>query len=133
MRVIVAALLCAISFPAFAANVTWTNPSSFEDGSALVAADIASTTVQWSNGTSFGTVNGSQVVTGAATSATLPDPPAGTSRCWRAFTTVVAAKGGGSSVFSNVSCKAVPFPNPRPPTILDVILAWLRGVWGRFA
>lgn len=133
MRLIAAALAALVTFPALAANVTWVNPTQFEDNSPLVAADIASTTVQWSNGTTFGAVNGSQVVVGSATSVTLPDPPAGTSRCYRAFTTVVASKGGGSSVASNVSCKAVPFPNPKPPTLLEVLLAWLRGIWGRFA
>jgi hypothetical protein len=89
--------------------------------------------VEWSNGTTFGTVNGSQVVTGAATSVVLADPPGGTSRCYRARTTVIAAKGGGTSGPSNVTCRAVPFPNPKPPTLLDVILAWLRSIWGRFA
>jgi hypothetical protein len=115
------------------AVVTWAHPTAYSDGSALVAADIASTTIEWSNGSTFGTVNGSQVVTGTATTATAPDPAAGSSRCYRARTTVVAAKGGQTSAPSNVSCKSVPFPAPNPPTLIDVILAWLRSVWSRFA
>src|SRR5678815_2192926 len=105
MRRIAAALAALVAFPVSAATVTWTNPTSYSDGSALVAADIASTTIEWSNGTTFGTVNGSQVVTGSATTATVPDPAAGSSRCYRAKTTVIAAKGGQTSDPSNVSCK----------------------------
>lgn len=127
------ALLALVALPVSAATITWTNPTTFSDGSPLVAADIASTTIEWSNGTTFGTVTGSQVVNGAATTATVPDPAAGSSRCYRAFTTVIAAKGGGSSIPSNVSCKAKPFANPNPPTIIDVILAFLRRVFGWFA
>jgi hypothetical protein len=48
-------------------------------------------------------------------------------------TTVIAAKGGLTSDPSNVSCKAIPFPKPNPPTLIDVILAWLRSIFGRFA
>jgi hypothetical protein len=128
-----AAVAAFVAFPAFAATVTWTNPTSYSDGSALAPADIASTTIEYSNGTTFGTVAGQVVVTGSVTTATAPDPAAGTSRCYRAKTTVIAAKGGQTSDPSNVSCKAVPFPKPNAPTILDVILAWLRGIWGRFA
>lgn len=128
-----AGLLALVALPAFAATVTWTNPASYTDGSALVAADIASTTIEWSNTSPFGTVAGSQVVNGSASTATAPDPAAGATRCYRAKTTVIAAKGGQTSVPSNVSCKTAAFPAPNPPTLIDVILAWLRRVWGHFA
>lgn len=133
MRSLIVAIAALVAFPAFGATITWTNPTSYSDGSALVAADIASTTIEWSNGTTFGTVTGSQVVNGSVTTATAPDPVTGSSRCYRAKTTVVAAKGGLTSAPSNVSCKAVPFPAPNPPTLLDVLLAWLKSLWGRFA
>jgi hypothetical protein len=127
--------LLAVLMPcaASAATITWTNPATYSDGSPLVAADIASTTIEYSNGTTFGTVAGQVVVTGSVTTGIAPDPAAGSSRCYRAKTTVIAAKGGQTSDPSNVLCKAVPFPRPNAPTILDVILAWLRGIWGRFA
>jgi hypothetical protein len=128
-----AALLALVALPASAATITWTNPTQYEDGSALAAADIASTTIEYSNGTTFGTVAGQVVVNGSATTGTAPDPAAGASRCYRAYTTVVASKGGGRSVVSNVSCKTAAFPNPKPPSLIDVILAWLRSVFGRFA
>lgn len=129
-RYIVAAL-SLMAAPAMAATITWQNPTSFSDGSPLVAADIASTTVEYSNGTTFGTVAGQVVVTGSVTTATAPDPAAGASRCYRAKTTVVAGKGGQTSDPSNVFCKAVPFPKPNAPTILDIVLAWLRSFFGR--
>lgn len=125
--------LLLIAPVALAATVTWTNPTQYVDGSTLAPADIASTTIEYSNGATFGTVAGQVVVTGAASSGTAPDPAAGASRCYRAFTTVVAAKGGGSSVASNVSCKSAAFPNPKPPTLLDAILAFLRRLFGHFA
>lgn len=131
---LIAGLLACVCLPAMAANVSWNNPATFSDGSALVAADIASTTVEWSNGTTFGTVNGSQVVPGSATSAVVPDPAVGASRCYRAKTTVVAAKGGLTSDPSNVFCKAVPFPKPNPPTnFIEQLIAWLRSIFSRFA
>ena len=77
MRAIVGALLCAISFPAFAANLSWTHPTTYSDATPLAVADIASTTIEWSNGSTFGTVAGSQVVMGTANTATAPDPAAG--------------------------------------------------------
>lgn len=128
-----AALLLFVALPASAANITWTNPTTYSDGSPLVAADIASTTIEYSNGQTFGTVAGQVVVTGASTTGVAPDPAAGATRCYRARTTVIAAKGGQTSGPSNVSCKSAPFPAPNPPSIIDVILAWLRSIWGRFA
>lgn len=129
---IIAALLAFVALPAMAANLTWTNPTSYDDGSALVAADIASTTIQWSNTNPFSTVAGSQVVNGAATSAVAPDPAAGSSRCYRVYTTVIAAKGGQSSVPSNAACVSKPFPKPNPPTLLEAIIAWIKGIFSRF-
>lgn len=127
------ALLALVAFPAFGATVTWTNPTSYSDGSALAPADIASTTIEYSNGSTFGTVAGQVVVTGAATTGIAPDPAAGASRCYRARTTVIAAKGGQTSVPSNVACRTAAFPAPNPPTLLDAILAWIRGLFSRFA
>lgn len=130
---LLAALLLLVALPASAATLNWTHPTSYSDGSALAVADIASSTVEWSNGTTFGTVAGSQVVTGTANTAVAPDPAAGASRCYRVKTTVIAAKGGLTSDPSNVACVARPFPKPNPPTLIEAILAWLRSVFGRFA
>lgn len=142
MKILRVLLVCSVAAYAlllfaptvFAATVTWTNPTQFEDGSALAAADIASTTVEWSNAQPFGAVTGSLVVSGAAASTSAPpDPPAGGTFCYRARTTVVAAKGGGTSVPSNTACKTKGFSNPKPPTLLDAIIAFLRRLFGHFA
>lgn len=133
MRYLIAALALLGTLSAGAATLTWTNPTQYTDSSPLVASDIASTTMEWSNSNPFGTVAGSQVVTGAATTGQAPDPSAGQTRCYRVKTTVIAAKGGGTSVPSNVSCKTAAFPNPNPPTLLDVILAFFRRLFGHFA
>jgi hypothetical protein len=123
---------------AFAAVVNWTHPTGgVQDGNAVSVslAQIASTTVEWSNGATFGAVNGSQVVPAPAATVTLPDPAPGTSRCYRSRTTLVAAVGGLTSAPSNVSCKSVPAGpiTPNPPTIVDVILAFLKRLFSRFA
>jgi hypothetical protein len=137
MRTLTLALL-ALFLPAAAmagtANVSWTNPTQFEDGTALAPADIASTTVEYGSctGTAFGTKAGQQVATGSASTLVISNLAPAT-YCFRAATTVVAAKGGGTSTFSNVASKVVPFSNPKPPTLLDVIIAWLRRVFGHFA
>jgi hypothetical protein len=127
----IACLLCASAVNAATATINWTLPTSYTDGSALVVADVASVTLEWSDGLTFGTVAGSQVIVGSATTVTRVQPPG--SRCYRAFVTVVAAKGGQSSVPSNASCKLVPFPSPNPPTIIDIIIAWLKAHFPRFA
>lgn len=129
-----AALLSTDSALAASAAVSWTLPTQYEDGSTLAGADIASTTVEYGtcSGTAFGTKAGQVVATGGASSATVNNLAPGT-WCFRAFVTTVAAKGAVSSGFSNVASKTVPFPAPKPPTLVDVILAFLRRVFGWFA
>lgn len=139
MRTAIVGLLALVVFmvsaPLWAAPVTvnWLNPTQFEDGSAMVAADIASTTVQYGtcNGALFGTQAGQVVITGAASATTLDRPPG--THCFRAFTTSIAARGSLNSVTPNVVSRVVPNSPPRPPTIIEVILAWIRAVFGRFA
>lgn len=69
-----AALAClVVAAPAFAAKVpvTWTNPSTNTDGSALT--DLASVTVQWGScsGSAFGTLQNSVTVPTAAPGAAM--------------------------------------------------------------
>lgn len=120
MRIAAGLVLSVLAAQALAATVTWTNPTTYTDGSPLVVADIASTTVEWSVTQAFTTVAGSVVVNGSASTATAPDPAAGATLCYRARTTVVASKGGGQSAPSNVACKTGAFPPPNPPTNLVV-------------
>ena len=69
-KLLAAAFVCYLflaAAPVWAATLTWTNPTSFSDGSPLVAADIASTKVEWAASNAFLSVVGSLSVAGAAT------------------------------------------------------------------
>jgi hypothetical protein len=136
MKALLVIALSLIALPAFAgtATVTWTNPTSYSDASALVPADIASSTVEYGtcNGAAFGTKAGQVVTAGAATSAVVNNLTPG-AWCFRVSTTVTAAKGGQTSDFSAVATKSVAFPKPNPPSIIDVIIAFIKRLFGHFA
>lgn len=131
MKFLALLLALLLPLPILAATISWTNPTTFSDGSPLVGADIASTKVEWAATSAFTTVLGSVSASGAATSTALAaDPATGAQLCYRASTVAVAAKGGGTSVPSMNICRTKPFSNPSPPTLLDAIIAWLRRVFG---
>lgn len=113
-----ALLLLAGSAFAGQAVVTWTNPTARTDGSALTAAQIGSTEVEYGtcSGTAFGTVTGTQAVTGAATTLTVLNLAAGT-YCFRARTHDTA---NNLSAWSNIASKVVPVAPPNPPVIVTV-------------
>jgi hypothetical protein len=119
MRWIVLAALLAAG-PAIAHPLWWTQPTQFEDGSLLALSDIASTTIEWSDGATFGVVTGSRVVLGTAASAVMPDPPAGSTRCYRVRTTAISKGGLTSDPPSPVWCKVMPAlaVEPKSPTSL---------------
>lgn len=95
------------------ATVTWTNPTTRTDGSALTGA--ISTRVEWGtcNGTAFGSAVGEKTATGTSTTVTLP---AG-SYCFRAFT---RDSSNVESAASNVLAKLVPVAPPNPPTLVTI-------------
>lgn len=98
--------------------VTWTNPTTRTDGSALTAAQIGSTEVEYGtcSGTAFGTPTGAQSVTGAATTLTVTNLAAGT-WCFRART---VDTGSNHSAWSAVVSKVVPVAPPSPPTLVTI-------------
>jgi hypothetical protein len=100
------------------ATVTWTNPTTRTDGSALLSSQIGSTRVEWGtcSGSAFGTAQGNQSTTGAATSATINNLAPGT-YCFRAATIDTA---GLQSGWSNIASKVVPVAPPTPPVIVTV-------------
>ena len=100
------------------AVVTWTNPTTRTDGSALTAAQIGGTRVEWGtcSGSAFGTAQGNQSTTGAATSTIISDLSPGT-YCFRAASIDVA---GLQSGWSNIASKVVPVAPPNPPVIVTV-------------
>ena len=113
-----ALLLLAGSAFAGQAVVTWTNPTTRTDGSALTAAQIGSTEVEYGtcSGTAFGTPTGAQSVTGAATTLTVTNLAAGT-WCFRART---VDTGSNHSAWSAVVSKVVPVAPPSPPVLVTV-------------
>lgn len=100
------------------ATVTWTNPTTRTDGSALAASQIGSTKIEWGTcqGSSFGAAAGSASAVGAATSLVVQNLPAGT-YCFRAATIDAA---GLQSGWSAVASKVVPVAPPNPPVIVTV-------------
>lgn len=133
-----AALLAFVALPAFAATLNWTHPTQgVQDGNTVPIAvnQVASSTIEWSNGTTFGAVAGSQVVTGTANTAVAPSASPGSTRCYRVRTTLIASVGGQTSAPSNAVCLATPAGpiTPNPPSLIEVILAWLRSIFSRFA
>jgi len=110
-----AVLLFLLMSTAFAgeATITWTNPTTRTDGSALTGA--ISTRVEWGtcNGSSFGSAVGEKIATGTSTTVTLP---AG-SYCFRAFTRDSA---NVESAASNVIAKLIPAAPPNPPVLVTI-------------
>jgi len=96
---------------------SWTNPVTYTDGSALAAADITQTRVEYGscNGTAFGTKAGEVKTTGAATTGPAITVAPGT-YCLRAYTT---AKGVESAA-SSVATATVAQPAPNPPVLKTV-------------
>lgn len=105
--------LFGVSMCASAATITWTNPTTRTDGSALTGA--VSTRVEWGtcNGAAFGSAVGEKTATGTSTTVTLP---AG-SYCFRAFTRDSA---GLESAASNVIAKLIPAAPPNPPVLVTI-------------
>jgi hypothetical protein len=114
----VALFLLAGSAFAGQAVVTWTNPTTRTDGSALTSAQIGSTEVEYGtcSGTAFGTVTGTSATTGAGTSLTISNLAPGT-YCFRARTHDTA---NNVSDWSSIASKVVPVAPPNPPVIVTV-------------
>lgn len=101
------------------AHVTWTNPTTNTDGSAIPASGagaLTGTRVEYGscNGTAFGTATGSVTVNAPATTATITGFVPGATHCFRAFS---RNSYGGESAASNVAAKTFPTPTPNPPTL----------------
>lgn len=130
---LILALTLIVSRPLWAAtaNVSWTHPTQFVDGSALALGQIASTRIEYGScsGTAFGTRAGDVTVPAPATSTTISGLAPGT-HCFRAFTRTTAAAGNQESAPSGVASKVIPFPAPGAPTIVTIETTarlWLNG------
>ena len=119
MRILLTIALLLMGHAALAgqAVVTWTNPTSYVDASALAPADISQTRIEYGTcaGAAFGTKVGEVATTGAVTTTTITGLAAGT-WCFRGYTT---AKGAESAP-SVVATKVVPQAAPNPPTLATI-------------
>lgn len=97
------------------ATVSWNNPTTKTDGTALPASQILRTEVEYSTSSTFATIAGTATATGAAESVVITALPPSTFY-FRAFTVA----GGGRSAASNVVSKVVPDSPPSPPTLITV-------------
>lgn len=98
-------------------TVSWSNPTTYTDGSAMPGTDIGSTTVQYgscssSSPLSVATVAGSFTAQGGTTHAQSPDLPAGT-YCFQAITNSLTL---GSSAPSVAASETIA-KNPGAPAL----------------
>lgn len=129
---VVAALLIIGATRAFAADVavTWTQPATNTDGSAIPATgpgSIASNRVEWGTCTgtapnyTFGTAAGSQTIPAATSYLVTGLAPA--TYCFRV--TALNTYGSESAV-SNVAQRAVAAPIPNPPIVTQAVIAGMQ-------
>jgi hypothetical protein len=119
MRLLTALALFA-TFPAMAGTVTasWTNPTSYTDGSPLAATAITRTRIEYGTCAGlnvFGTKLGEFVSTGSDTSEVSPNLQPGT-YCFRAFLTA----SGAESVATSTDDAVILQPAPRAPATFQV-------------
>jgi len=106
------------------ATLNWVLPTTYENGEPLDAdTDLAEIRI-YQNGALV------QTAGGAATTATVFDLPFGDSTF---FVTAVATNGAESLMSNEATRTVIDNRAPSPPTLLDVILAWLRSFFSRFA
>ena len=130
---LIAALAALVAFPAFAAtvSVSWTNPVAYVDNTPLAAVSITRTRIEYGTCSApgvFGVRTGEFISAGNDTTEVSPNLPAGT-YCFRAYTTASGVESAASNVDDTVILQAA----PRPPTLGQLIVAWLRSVMARFA
>ncbi len=105
-------------------NVSWTNPTTNTDGSAIPttgAGSLTGTRVEWGtcSGGAFGTRAGELTAPAGATTAQIANVAPGT-WCVRAFSRNTY---GSESAASGVASKVVPVPVPNPPVLAVPVIA----------
>lgn len=105
------------------ATLSWILPNQYENGSSLnPATDLTEIRVYHNGALALS-------VAGTETSAVVSDLPYGSNEFW--VTSV--ATNGNESVMSNADVKVVVDDRkPRPPTLLQVLIAWLKASWARW-
>lgn len=112
----IAALLVGAAAFAGTVNLSWTNPTTYTDNTAIGSTDITQTRIEYGScsGTAFGTKAGQQIVNGSATADAIT-LAAGT-YCFRAYTTAL----GVESAASSVTTATVTQSAPNPPVLKTV-------------
>lgn len=103
-------------------TVTWTNPTTYTDGSTIAAADMKETRVQW-GATSGGPYDGGQSTTAwPGVSSVFSRSGTGVGKRCYVMISVSKAGSGIESVPSAETCKTIapPPPTPNPPTNVSV-------------
>lgn len=101
------------------ASLTWINPTTRTDGSALVTADLRGTRIEYGScsGAAFGTKAGEIVASAGATAATIPGLANGVPHCFRAYARATDGTPSGfvESVATNVVSKTFTLAPPNSP------------------
>lgn len=119
LSLLMAALFVFGTAQAYNATVSWTNPTTNTDGSAIPASgagSLTSTRVEHGScvGSAFGTKNGEVVVNQPATSTTITGFAPGYVACFRAYAKNTFGNESGPSI---VGTKTMPTPTPNPPVL----------------
>jgi len=93
-------------------SVTWTNPTTYTDGSAIVSADMKELRVQWGTSASGPFSGGQSIVAWPGTSAIFTR--AGDGVGTRCYTVIAVTKAGAESDPGTPACKTINPPPPRP-------------------
>lgn len=106
------------------ATLSWAPPSTYTDNSPLDPATDLTEFRIYLNGALH------QTSPNTATTAIVPNLPFGSNE----FYVTAVATNGNESVMSNIAIRTVVDNRvPGPPTLIDVILAWIRHFFARFA
>jgi hypothetical protein len=130
LAIVAAALvtLCSVAFGAgTTANVSWTAPTAYVDGTALAASDIASYTVSWAPATGQAGPSGSLKVSPAAGSTAVPTLATVPVACGDVTFTVTVTTTASAHYPNMTSAPSSPVPYatgaqcvPNPPTGVQV-------------
>lgn len=113
--------LCVTYGAGTTANLTWTAPTAYTDGTSLPAADLDHYTISWAPAAGQSGPTGSTTVAGNLTAATVPVP------CGQVSFTLTVTTGASAHYPNATSGPAGPVPyvtgvtcQPNPPTGLAV-------------
>lgn len=129
MKLLAALAIAALCLPAFgqsgqSVTLPWMPPTTWDDGSTLDPATDLQEFRVYRNGVRVASVGA------AFTSYVVENVPYGES----VFAVTAVAVNGEESSFSNTLTRVIEDTRkPRPPTLLDAIIAWVKSFFARWA